>query len=83
VKRHFNALLYLAVACGFSSLTLLPLYQGGWPLNHEHDSFANRTIIFAQHAVAGDVLPVWSTLDNAGFGSPQPALYHKLYSIVT
>ncbi len=83
MKRPFNALLYFAVACGFSSLTLLPLFQGGWPLNHEHDSFANRTIIFAQHAAAGDVLPVWSTLDNAGFGSPQPALYHKLSSIVT
>ena len=51
----------------------------GWPQNHEATTFAVRTQIYADHLRAGDLLPVWSSRDNGGLGSPQPALYHKLF----
>jgi hypothetical protein len=64
----------------FSFLTLKPLWEApGWPQNHEYDSFAKRTIIYAQHFSFNDFVPIWSSLDNNGFGSPMPLYYHKLY----
>ncbi|HXU94372.1 MAG TPA: hypothetical protein VFP33_12025 [Gallionella sp.] len=74
----------LMVFTVFGGLTLVPLWgQAGWPLNHEMLAFAIRTQIYAQHYSFLDFLPVWSSLDNEGFGSPQPLLYHKLFYVVS
>lgn len=62
---------------------LVLLSAGGWPFNHEFLSFVTRSEVFARHFAAGDWLPVWSTLDNFGFGSPQPIFYHKLFYVVS
>ena len=62
---------------------LIQLSAGGWPFNHEFLSFVSRSEVFARHFAAGDWLPVWSTLDNFGFGSPQPIFYHKLFDDVS
>lgn len=79
-----STLFPLTVFTVFAGLTLVPLWgQAGWPLNHEMLAFAIRTQIYAQHYSFFDFLPVWSSLDNEGFGSPQPVLYHKLFYAVS
>ena len=45
-------------------------------------SFTVRTEVPAQRFALNDRLPVWSTLDNKGAGSPMSAIYHKLYNYV-
>ena len=74
----------LTVFSVFAGLSLAPLWShAGWPLNHEFLGFAVRTQIYAQHYSFLDFLPVWSSLDNEGFGSPQPLFYHKLFYVVS
>lgn len=62
---------------------LLPLWTAGWPQNHELLYFAQRTAIWAEHLKRGEWLPVWAAVDNYGYGSPQPAFYHKLFYLVS
>lgn len=72
--------LFVVAATG----VIVHLWSGpGWPHNHEGADFAIRTEIASAHLQQGHVLPVWSNLDNEGFGSPQPALYHKLFYLVS
>lgn len=71
------AALLVAVAGG-----IWPLWTPGWPFNHELLYFAQRTGVYADHWRQGEWLPLWSAADNLGFGSPQPALYHKLFYLV-
>lgn len=74
----------LAVFSVFAGLTLVPLWSlAGWPHNHESYSFVYRTKIYAQHYSFFDFLPIWSSVDNEGFGSPQPLFYHKLFYVVS
>ena len=66
-----------------SALTLLPVVTShNWPLNHEYYSFYLRTMVWAEHMLQGDWFPIWSTMDNNGFGSPQPLMYHKLFYLL-
>ena len=51
-------------------------------MNHETWTFAQRTHIYARHWAVADVLPIWSSADNMGFGSPQPLFYHRLFYMV-
>jgi hypothetical protein len=75
------ALLFFVILSG---LTILPVaVMPGWPMNHEGDSFFLRTLVYANHLLQGDPFPVWSSADNGGYGSPQPALYHKLFYLVS
>ena len=68
---------------GMAALALWPvLWAEGWPYNHEKLAFAWRTLIQARHIQLGDWLPVWSSQDNFGFGSPLPILYHKLFTLL-
>lgn len=62
-----------------SFVIVYPLaYPGAWPANHESQTFLIRTALYSAHFKSGDI-PIWSSLDNFGFGSPQPILYHKLF----
>ena len=73
------ALIWVAFSIiAFASLRLL-WSQPGWPENHEFNSFVQRTQIYAAHYRFGDFMPIWSSIDNNAFGSPQPLLYHKLF----
>lgn len=73
----------LAVFVVVAGMTLVPVAaEAGWPANHEFSSFFTRTAIYAEHMRQGDLLPIWSSADNGGFGSPQPALYHKLFYLL-
>lgn len=82
-RRAYLIMLLTALAL-FSFVTLKPLWESpGWPDNHEHDSFVKRNIIYAQHFSFNDFIPIWSSLDNNGFGSPEPLFYHKLFYLVS
>jgi hypothetical protein len=52
---------------------------GMWPLNHDAGSMFLRLDTVVTHYKAGDFFPIWSVDDNHGFGSFQPAMYHKLF----
>ena len=76
-----NALFFFALlAC----VTLAQTFASpSWPRNHEHNTAFLRTVIYASHIAQGDPLPVWSSMDNFRFGSPEPVFYHKLFYLVT
>jgi hypothetical protein len=64
----------------FAGLTLEPLWgRESWPENHEHAAFILREKIYIEHFRFHDFFPIWSSVDNDGFGSPQPLFYHKLF----
>ncbi|MEQ1908275.1 MAG: hypothetical protein ABMA15_05600 [Vicinamibacterales bacterium] len=64
-------------------MTLAPVWNGpGWPMNHETWGIAQRTQIYTSHWAGGDLLPIWSSTDNTGFGSPLPLFYHRLFYLV-
>jgi hypothetical protein len=78
-----RAALALPVFVALALATLKPVWQEpGWPVSHEGYAFALRTHVYARHFAALDILPVWSSLDASGFGSPMPLLYHKLFYLV-
>ena len=54
----------------------------GWPENHEFGTFALRTEVYARHLARFDLAPIWSSADAAGFGTPFPLLYHKLFYLL-
>ncbi len=79
MKRLSRSLILLVFAA-LAFATLIPLWHDtGWPNNHEGNSFALRTHIYARHFSWLDMAPVWSSADAAGYGSPQPLMYHKLF----
>ena len=82
--RRWRAVVSIVVLVVVAGGTTHHLWaEPGWPSSHEGTAFAVRTEVYADHLRAGDVLPVWSSRDNAGFGSPQPALYHKLFYLTS
>ncbi len=52
----------------------------GWPVTHEQRSTAARVLQFADAWRAGDWLPLWSTAENCGLGSPMPLYYPRLFT---
>jgi hypothetical protein len=60
-----------------------PLLKPGFPPNHEDDTFVLRTMVYAKHFQFSDLVPVWSSSDNFGMGSPLPSLYHRLFYILS
>ena len=38
--------------------------------------------LYARHFAAFDLLPIWSSVDAGGFGSPMPLMYHKLFFMI-
>jgi hypothetical protein len=56
---------------------------GEMPLTTDGYYWHLRTQIFVEQLLNGQLIPVWSTSTSAGYGSPQPVLYHKLYTFVS
>lgn len=78
--RNNKQLISFLVLVALSILAALPVITyDSWPMNHEWGNFFIRTQIYAEHFRNFDLFPVWSSVDNYGFGSPQPALYHKIF----
>lgn len=83
-KKHARIWMVFITLAIVAGATLLPVAGApGWPKNHESDSFMLRTLVYASHMNQGDLFPIWSSEDNDGFGSAQPALYHKLFYLVS
>jgi hypothetical protein len=40
-------------------------------------------MVYAKHFQFSDLVPVWSSSDNFGMGSPLPSLYHRLFYILS
>lgn len=77
-----NLVVYLLISSlAFACISSLLRFDT-WPSNHENKMFFLRTMIYADHISAGDFFPVWSSVDNSGYGSPILLLYHKLYYYV-
>ncbi len=67
-----------------AALSLAPLLSHeGWPVNHENLAWRFRTLVYADHFAQGDFLPVWSSEDFFGLGTPLPFFYHKLFYILS
>lgn len=80
VRVPLSVWLMCAVA---ASATLAPVWNAeGWPNNHDAWTFAQRTHIYARHLAALDLLPLWTSVDNGGFGSPFPLFYHRVFYLV-
>lgn len=72
--------LCLLAGCLWSLLMLLPVMaHPGWPSNHDGTAPVMRMAAVLEQWRLGHVLPVWSTSQQFGHGSPLPALYHKTF----
>ena len=77
------AVAILVVFAATAIVTLAPVWNGpGWPMNHETWGIAQRTQIYASHWAGADLVPIWSSTDNLGFGSRFPLFYHRLFYLV-
>jgi len=73
----------LSALLAASLLSLRPVWsQPGWPANHEAWVWATRAGVLRAAWQRGEWLPLWWSEGNRGFGSPMPALYHKLQNLV-
>ncbi len=73
----------LAVFAATAAATLAPVWNApGWPSGHDGPMFAQRAHIYARHFADLDVMPIWSSADVNGFGSPMPLFYHKLFYVL-
>ncbi len=64
-------------------IAISPVYNhSGWPMNHEEWSFFDRIRIYSLHFRYLDFIPLWSTNDGMGMGTPLPLFYHKLFYYV-
>lgn len=84
-ERHATRLCIFATLLFLASISVVyPLFSFEvWPHNHEHITFLQRTRVYSQRLAIGDLIPVWSSMDNLSLGSPFPALYHKLFYLVS
>lgn len=77
-----GVLVVAAFACA-AVATLAPGWrEAGWPSGHEGPVFGQRIAIYAAHIRAGDLVPLWTSVDNGGFGSPMPLFYHRLFYLL-
>lgn len=78
-----NEWMFFAGAAIFGILPLfLVIFGHGWPQNHEYLQFFDRTYVWADHFRQGDFLPIWSSSDAGGYGTPLPLYYQKLFHVV-
>ena len=56
--------------------------QAGWPQSHDNSGFMTITHIYARHLSWLDLMPIWSSIDESGLGSPLPLMYHKLFYLL-
>ena len=72
--------LVLVATVVWVALLLVPvLSHRGWPHNHDSLAPVSRMAALLGQWQAGHWLPVWSTHQQDGLGSPMVILYHKLH----
>ena len=71
---------YAALAAGTTALVLSPvLLHAGWPLNQGTTAPLLLVQMYAAHIRHLDLIPVWSSSDELGLGSPVFLLYHRAF----
>ena len=71
------------IGCLTATVILLPvIVRGGWPFNHDVLMDFSRLSAFVGQWKLGHLIPVWSTTEQWGFGSPAPAMYNKSFFYV-
>ena len=78
-NKKFEVVFFILLAITISSCLAIVLRHSGWPHNHEGLSFMSRSEIYADHFKRGDLLPIWSSNDAYGMGSPLPLFYQKIF----
>ena len=74
----------LAAAFIWALLLLVPVMSHrGWPANHDSAAPVARMAAIVGQWKIGHWIPVWSTHEQFGHGSPMPALYHKTFSYLS
>ena len=74
----------LAAAFVWALLLLAPVMSHrGWPVNHDSAAPVARMAAIVGQWKIGHWIPVWSTHEQFGHGSPTPALYHKTFSYLS
>jgi len=67
-----------------SLISLLPVIRADyWPYSHEEDSYKARTLVYADHFKQLDFIPLWSSADSFGMGTPLPLFYHKFFYYIS
>lgn len=73
-----------ASGLAFAALALAPaLAHRGWIISHDAWILFVRAGVIAGQWRLGHLVPVWSTAVQAGYGSPSPILYNKLFSYLS
>ncbi len=71
---------YATLVAGTAALVLSPvLRRSGWPLNQATTAPLLLVQIYAAHFRHLDFLPVWSSTDGYGMGSPVLLYYHRTF----
>ncbi len=78
-KWHYE-IAYAALVVGAAALVLSPvLRHSGWPLNQGTAAPLLLVQIYAAHIRHLDLIPVWSSSDALGLGSPVLLFYHRAF----
>ncbi len=82
-RRLAFELAYLLATVAAAALALsLAGRRPGWPVGQTFGQDPLLVQIYAAHYRHGDFLPVWSSSDAYGFGTPVPLFYHKAFFVV-
>jgi len=79
LKRAAFLVTYLPLALLLSGPAV---FRAGWPQSHEQLAPFERVECFRRALASGVWLPTWSPYPFAGYGSPFPLLYHRLFNLV-
>jgi hypothetical protein len=80
---YFNIVVIISISF-FTFLAISPvIFHNGWPLNHDHLTWAIRTQTYVSHICKFDIFPIWSSRDGAGMGVPEPLYYHKTFYYIS
>src|ERR1700729_3655032 len=78
-KWQYEAV-YATLVAGAAALALSPvLRHSGWPLNQGATAPLLLVQIYAAHIRHLDLIPVWSSSDELGLGSPVLLFYHRAF----
>ncbi|MBI1857010.1 hypothetical protein HY003_01180 [Candidatus Saccharibacteria bacterium] len=82
-QKLFEAVFFMVTIIAIIACLSPILRHSGLPQNHEGLAFVERTYIYADHFRQGDFVPIWSSSDAYGMGTPLPLFYHKTFYYVS
>ena len=79
-RRWLYEVVYATLVAGAAALALSPvLRHSGWPLNQGTTAPLLLVQIYAAHIRHLDLIPVWSSSDELGLGTPVLLFYHRAF----